>query len=114
MLSSILMTLLIINGFILIFLIIVMQQGNEGGLGGSFGSGNTGGFFGASGGVAIIVRATWIFGFLFFLLATSTAWVKTYDKYQLQTSVEQQLQQKIELEESVNKEPEKIPVKKEK
>lgn len=100
MLSSILTTLLIIDAIVLIFLIVVLQQGNEGGIGGAFGGGNTTGFFGASGGVKLIVRATWICGFLFFVLATSSSWVRTHDRYELKNQLEKTLSAPLELPKS--------------
>lgn len=81
MLSTILTTLLVINCLFLIILIVVFQHGNEGGIGSAFGSGNSTGFFGASGGVDLIVRTTWVAGVTFFLLATSLAWVKTHENF---------------------------------
>jgi preprotein translocase subunit SecG len=91
MISTLLTTLLIANAFVLIILIIILQQGNEGGLGGSFGGGNTTGFFGATGGLKLIVRTTWICGFLFFALAVSSSWLKTNQKYQLKKQLEKSL-----------------------
>lgn len=91
MISSILTTLLIIDAIVLIFLIVALQQGNEGGIGGAFGGGNTTGFFGASGGVKLIVRATWICGVLFFVLATASSWVNTHDRYALKNQLEKTL-----------------------
>lgn len=91
MISTLLTTLLIINALVLIILIIALQQGNEGGLGGAFGGGNTTGFFGATGGVKLIVRATWICGVLFFILAISLSWKKTHDKYELKNQLEKTL-----------------------
>jgi len=96
MISSILTTLLIIDSILLIFLIVVFQQGNEGGLGGAFGGGNTTGFFGASGGVKLIVRMTWICGALFFLLATASSWVRTHDRYALKNQLEKVLETPVE------------------
>jgi preprotein translocase subunit SecG len=81
MLSGLLTFLLVLVALILVLLIIVLQHGNEGGIGSAFGSGNSAGFFGASGGVSLIVRATWGFGFAFFVLAMSLAWVKTRVHY---------------------------------
>lgn len=81
MLSGLLTALLIIVAFVLIVLIIALQHGNEGGIGSAFGSGNSAGFFGASGGVSLIIRATWICGALFFGLSTALAWVKTHDHF---------------------------------
>lgn len=81
MLTSFLTTLLIIDCLILIVLIIALQQGNEGGIGSAFGSGNSTGFFGASGGVNFIVRATWIAGTAFFILCMTLAWLKTRSHY---------------------------------
>jgi preprotein translocase subunit SecG len=95
MISTLLTTLLIINSIVLIFLIVVLQQGNEGGLGGSLGGGNSQGFFGASGGVKTIIRATWICGVLFFGLAMSSAWVKTHERYELKNNLEKSLSEHI-------------------
>ncbi|MES2614733.1 MAG: preprotein translocase subunit SecG [Bdellovibrionota bacterium] len=95
MISTLLTTLLIINAVVLIFLIVALQQGNEGGIGGALGGGNSQGFFGASGGVKAIVRATWICGILFFALAMSSAWVKTHDRYALKNSLEKSLSEPL-------------------
>jgi protein translocase SecG subunit len=81
MLVGLLTALLLFVSVILIVLIIALQHGNEGGIGSAFGGGNSAGFFGASGGVALIVRATWIFGAAFFFLSTALAWVKTHEKF---------------------------------
>ena len=81
MLSGLLTVLLIAVALILILLIIALQHGNEGGIGSAFGSGNSAGFFGASGGVSLITRATWGFGFAFFVIAMSLAWVKTHNHF---------------------------------
>lgn len=81
MLVGLLTALLIFVSLVLIVLIIALQHGNEGGIGSAFGGGNSTGFFGASGGVALIVRATWIFGAAFFFLSTALAWVKTHEKF---------------------------------
>lgn len=81
MLVGLLTALLIFVSVVLIVLIIALQHGNEGGIGSAFGGGNSAGFFGASGGVALIVRATWIFGAAFFFLSTALAWVKTHEKF---------------------------------
>lgn len=81
MLVGLLTALLIFVSLVLIVLIIALQHGNEGGIGSAFGGGNSTGFFGASGGVALIVRATWIFGASFFVLSTALAWVKTHEKF---------------------------------
>ncbi len=81
MLVGLLTALLILVSVVLIVLIIALQHGNEGGIGSAFGGGNSAGFFGASGGVALIVRATWIFGAAFFVLSTALAWVKTHEKF---------------------------------
>ena len=81
MLSTLLTTLLVFNCLFLIILIIVFQHGNEGGIGSAFGSGNSAGFFGASGGVDLIVRTTWVAGISFFLLATTLAWVRTNENF---------------------------------
>lgn len=91
MISTLLTTLLIIDALVLIVLIIALQQGNEGGLGGAFGGGNTTGFFGATGGVKLIVRATWICGILFFVLAISSSWLRTHNKYELKNQLEKSL-----------------------
>lgn len=91
MISTLLTTLLIIDALVLIILIIALQQGNEGGLGGAFGGGNTTGFFGASGGVKLIVRATWICGVLFFALAIASSWERTNSKYYLKNQLEKTL-----------------------
>lgn len=81
MLVGLLTALLIFVSVVLIVLVIALQHGNEGGIGSAFGGGNSAGFFGASGGVALIVRATWIFGAAFFFLSTALAWVKTHEKF---------------------------------
>jgi preprotein translocase subunit SecG len=81
MLVGLLTALLIFVSVVLIVLIVALQHGNEGGIGSAFGGGNSAGFFGASGGVALIVRATWIFGAAFFGLSTALAWVKTHEKF---------------------------------
>jgi preprotein translocase subunit SecG len=81
MLSGLLTVLLIFVALVLIVLIIVLQHGNEGGIGSAFGSGNSAGFFGASGGVSLIIRATWIFGALFFATAMALSWVKTREHF---------------------------------
>ncbi len=91
MISTLLTTLLIINAIVLIFLIVVLQQGNEGGIGGTLGGGNSQGFFGASGGVKTIIRATWICGILFFGLSMGSAWLKTHERYALKNSLEKEL-----------------------
>jgi preprotein translocase subunit SecG len=95
MISTLLTTLLIINAIVLIFLIVVLQHGNEGGLGGSLGGGNAQGFFGASGGVKGIIRATWIFGILFFVLAMTSTWIKTHERYALKNRIESKLSQPL-------------------
>ena len=89
MLLTILSILLFINALILIILIIVMQQGNEGGIASSFGAGGQPGFFGPTGSSNIVVKATWIFGLCFFVLTTSSAWLKTHQKYEITSKVEQ-------------------------
>ena len=81
MLVGLLTALLIFVSVVLIVLIVALQHGNEGGIGSAFGGGNSAGFFGASGGVTLIVRATWIFGAAFFGLSTALAWVKTHEKF---------------------------------
>lgn len=91
MLSGLLSILLIIVALVLVLLIIILQHGNEGGIGTAFGSGNSAGFFGASGGVTLIVRATWIAGILFFVLATSLAWVKTHEHFGVSREIDSAL-----------------------
>lgn len=91
MISTFLTTLLIIDAVVLIFLVVVFQHGNEGGIGGSLGGGNSSGFFGATGGLKTIVQATWICGILFFALAMTTAWVRTHERYKLKGDVEKSL-----------------------
>ena len=81
MLTGILTALLILTVIVLIVLVTVFQHGNEGGIGSSFGGGNSTGFFGASGGANIIIRGTWICGALFFGLSTTLAWVKTHESF---------------------------------
>ena len=88
MLSGLLTFLLIAVALILILLIIALQHGNEGGIGSAFGSGNSAGFFGASGGVSLITRATWGFGFAFFVIAMSLAWVKTHNHFGVGREIE--------------------------
>ena len=81
MLTGLLTFLLAVIVIVLIVLIIVLQHGNEGGIGSAFGSGNSTGFFGATGGVSLIVRATWIFGALFFVVSMLLSWVKTHEHF---------------------------------
>jgi preprotein translocase subunit SecG len=81
MLIGFLTFLLVVTGFALIVLIIALQQGSEGGVGGAFGGGNSAGFFGASGGVSLIVKSTWVFIALFIGLSMSLAWLKTHEKF---------------------------------
>ena len=81
MLSGLLTFLLIVDALVLVLLIIALQHGNEGGIGTAFGSGNSTGFFGATGGVSLIIRATWICGALFFVLSMALAWNKTHDHF---------------------------------
>jgi preprotein translocase subunit SecG len=81
MLSGLLTILLLAVALVLVVLIIALQHGNEGGIGAAFGSGNSTGFFGASGGVSVIIRATWICGALFFGIAMALSWVKTHDHF---------------------------------
>jgi preprotein translocase subunit SecG len=81
MLVGLLTAALVFVSVVLIVLIVALQHGNEGGIGSAFGGGNSAGFFGASGGVALIVRATWIFGAAFFVISTALAWVKTHEKF---------------------------------
>ncbi len=83
--------LLVIDVLVLMILVVGLQHGNEGGMGSAFGSGNSAGFFGASGGVSFIVRATWIAGALFFALALSLAWLKTREHYGVGREVEKLL-----------------------
>lgn len=83
--------LLVIDVLVLMLLVVGLQHGNEGGMGSAFGSGNSAGFFGASGGVSFIVRATWIAGALFFVLALSLAWLKTREHYGVGREVEKLL-----------------------
>lgn len=96
MLVGLLTTLLVLVSLVLIVLIVALQHGNEGGIGSAFGGGNSAGFFGASGGVALIVRATWIFGASFFVLSTALAWVKTYDKFGVTRELESAITDTIE------------------
>lgn len=93
MLSGFLTVLLIILALLLLLLVVVLQQGNEGGIGSAFGSGNSTGFFGASGGVSLIVRATWISGVLFFITALSLAWVKTRQHFGVGREIENTLKE---------------------
>ena len=86
--SILLTSLLILNAIILVILIIALQYGNEGGIGTAFGAGNSSGFFGASGGVEVIVRATWILGVTFFVLSTALAWKKTRDQFGVGREIE--------------------------
>ena len=95
MLSGLLTGLLILVALVLIVLVIVLQQGNEGGIGSAFGSGNSAGFFGASGGVTLIVRATWICGALFFGIATTLAWIKTHQHFGVSREINESLQQPV-------------------
>ncbi len=88
MLSTVLTVLLILTVIVLLVLITVFQHGNEGGIGSAFGSGNSAGFFGASGGANIIVRATWVCGTLFFVLATGLAWVRTHDSFAVSREID--------------------------
>ncbi len=83
--------LLVIDVLVLMLLVVGLQHGNEGGMGSAFGSGNSAGFFGASGGVSFIVRATWIAGALFFILSLSVAWLKTREHYGVGREVEKLL-----------------------
>lgn len=96
MLVGLLTTLLVLVSLVLILLIVALQHGNEGGIGSAFGGGNSAGFFGASGGVTLIVRATWIFGASFFILSTALAWVKTYDKFGVTRELESAISDSIE------------------
>lgn len=79
--ATFLTILLIVDVLVLMILIVGLQQGSEGGMGSAFGSGNSAGFFGASGGVSFIVKATWTTGTLFFVLAFSLAWLKTHEHF---------------------------------
>ncbi len=83
--------LLVIDVLVLMILVVGLQHGNEGGMGSAFGAGNSAGFFGASGGVSFIVRATWIAGALFFALSLSLAWLKTHEHYGVGREVEKLL-----------------------
>jgi preprotein translocase subunit SecG len=96
MLVGLLTALLVFVSIVLIVLIVALQHGNEGGIGSAFGGGNSAGFFGASGGVALIVRATWIFGASFFVLSTALAWVKTYDKFGVTRELESVISEGVE------------------
>lgn len=91
MILTLLTTLLIIDAVVLFFLVLIFQHGNEGGLGSSLGGGNSTGMFGASGGVKLIVRATWICGALFFILALGTSWVRTHERYTMKNEIEKTL-----------------------
>ena len=93
MISTLLTTLLVIDSIVLILLIVVFQQGPEGGIGSTMGGGNSTAFFGASGGVKSIVRATWVSGALFFILATADTWVKTHNHYASSNSIQKMLQE---------------------
>lgn len=94
MISTILTTLLALDAIILIFLIVVFQQGPEGGIGSTMGGGgNTSGFFGAAGTTKPIVRATWICAVLFFVLGGSAAWVTTHRHYAATRSIQKMLQE---------------------
>lgn len=95
MLVGLLTALLVFVSVVLIVLIVALQHGNEGGIGSAFGGGNSAGFFGASGGVALIVRATWIFGAAFFTLSTALAWVKTYEKFGVTRELESSITEEI-------------------
>lgn len=99
MFAGFLTTLLIIDTLVLIVLVVALQQGSEGGIGAAFGSGNSTGFFGASGGVDFIVRGTWIAGALFLILSTSLAWYRTHEKF----GVGRELDENIELLEGATK-----------
>jgi preprotein translocase subunit SecG len=90
-LITFLTVLLVIDVLVLMLLVVGLQHGNEGGMGSAFGSGNSAGFFGASGGVSFIVRATWIAGALFFILSLSVAWLKTREHYGVGREVEKLL-----------------------
>ncbi len=96
MLVGLLTALLVFVSIVLIVLIVALQHGNEGGIGSAFGGGNSAGFFGASGGVALIVRATWVFGAAFFVLSTALAWVKTYDKFGVTRELESVISEGVE------------------
>jgi protein translocase SecG subunit len=93
MLSAILTVLLILNVLILLVLVTVFQHGNEGGIGSSLGGGNSSGFFGASGGVNIIVRATWVAGISFFVLSISLAWLKTNESFGVSKEIDSLLEE---------------------
>jgi preprotein translocase subunit SecG len=81
MLIGLLTFLLVLTGLMLIVLIIGLQQGSEGGIGSAFGGGNSAGFFGASGGVSLIVKSTWVCIALFIGLSMSLAWLRTHEKF---------------------------------
>jgi len=98
MILTLLTTLLIIDAIVLFFLILLLQHGNEGGIGGSLGGGNSTGMFGASGGVKLIVRATWICGALFFILALGSSWVRTNERYAMKNTIEKSLTETTEAE----------------
>jgi len=106
MFSGLLTTLLVINGLVLIVLIIALQHGNEGGMSSALGSGNASGFFGASGGVTLIVRTTWVVGILFFILSTALAWTKTHDHF----GVGREIQRTETPSESLHPEPSSVPL----
>jgi preprotein translocase subunit SecG len=92
MLTGILTALLLLNIVVLIVLITVFQHGNEGGIGSSFGGGNSAGFFGASGGANIIIRATWVAGATFFLISLSLAWLRTNESFGVSKEIDSLLE----------------------
>ncbi len=96
MILTFLTTLLIINAIVLFFLVLILQHGNEGGMGASLGGGNSTGMLGASGGVKLIVRATWICGTLFFILALTTSWIRTHERYSMANEIEKSLVSELE------------------
>lgn len=104
MILTLLTTFLIINAIVLFFLILVLQHGNEGGFGGSLGGGNSTNMFGASGGVKFITRATWISGVIFFVLALSTSWFRTHERYAMKNAIEKSLAAPAPLAEPVKPE----------
>jgi preprotein translocase subunit SecG len=100
MLIGLLTFLLVLTGLMLFVLIIGLQQGSEGGIGAAFGGGNSAGFFGASGGVSLIVKSTWICIAIFLGLAMTLAWMRTHEKFGVSRELNNSL-----LEESLNQSP---------
>lgn len=94
MLSTVLTVFLILDLILLLIFIIGLQQGTDGGMAATLGgSGNTGGFFGASGGIDLIVGLTWILGLGFFALSLSLAWVKTNEYYSVSSELKRYREQ---------------------